>query len=102
MADSVLFSRVMEEYGSQEKEKEEEEQKTDRKREEKAADSVKDKGAGKKTHLMQAEERLTGSVSTTVYAKYLRFAGGLIWAPVILAMLVAYQGAQGEQYILTY
>ena len=96
MADSVLFSHVMEEYGTQDKDKDEEiEEKEGEKEEKKDADGDKSKD-GKATHLMQEEERLTGSVSTTVYAKYLRFAGGLIWAPVILAMLIAYQGAQGE------
>ena len=94
MADSVLFSRVMEEYGSQEEEKEEEEEEgKDGKSKEKSGD---DKAkSGKKGGLMQAEERLTGSVSTMVYVKYLRYAGGLLWAPIILALLVAYQGVQG-------
>lgn len=89
MADSVLFSHVMEEYGSQENDKDEGKEE----KEEKAGDDTKK--LGKKGALMQAEERLTGSVSSSVYASYLRYAGGLVWAPIILVMLAGYQGAQG-------
>ena len=91
MADSVLFSRVMEEYGSQEKEKEDKE---DEKPKEKSGSESNSK-LGKKGGLMQAEERVTGSVSSTIYVKYLRYAGGLIWAPIILFMLAGFQGSQG-------
>ncbi|KAJ3537700.1 hypothetical protein NM688_g6639 [Phlebia brevispora] len=96
MADSVLFSHVMEEYGTQDKDDDDEEDEADKKgggkRKEKVSDA-EDK-TDKKDHLMQAEERLTGSVSSTVYVKYLRYAGGLIWAPILLLMLTAYQGSQ--------
>ncbi|KAF8882127.1 P-loop containing nucleoside triphosphate hydrolase protein [Infundibulicybe gibba] len=44
--------------------------------------------------LMQAEERNTGSVSWDTYKKYLRFAGGIFWAPVILILLTITQAAQ--------
>ena len=96
MADSVLFSHVMEEYGTQDKDKDEDvEEKDGEKEEEKAADGVKSKDS-KEAHLMQAEERLTGSVSNSVYAKYFRYAGGLIWALIIVTMLVLYQGSSGK------
>ena len=49
-----------------------------------------------KSGLMQAEERMTGSVAASVYTKYLRQAGGIFWAPVILALLFLAQGAQGK------
>lgn len=92
MNDSVLFSRVMEEYGTHEKEEIEE------KREEKGAAKTdtesKDK-SGKQAHLMQDEERITGSVSGSIYANYFRYAGGLIKLPIILLLLTGYQGAQG-------
>ena len=91
MANSVLFSGVMDEYGNLEKEKGEKEGK---RAEEKPADGAKKKG--KKTGLMQEEERITGSVAGTVYAKYFRFAGGLIQVPIILLLLTGYQGANGE------
>jgi hypothetical protein len=45
--------------------------------------------------LMQVEERNFGSVEWDTYAKYLRFAGGLFWAPVILGLLAFVQGAAG-------
>jgi ATP-binding cassette, subfamily C (CFTR/MRP), member 1 len=92
MDDSQLFSRVMEEYGTREKEEEEPEAKAD--------DAGKEKGTkksktDKKDGLMQAEERLTGSVTGSVYKKYFQFGGGLFKIPVILLLLTCYQGAQG-------
>ena len=45
---------------------------------------------------MQAEERLTGSVLWSVYAEYLRYAGGLVWAPIIFLLLTLTQGASGK------
>ena len=45
--------------------------------------------------LMQTEERNTGAVKWTVYQKYLGFAGGVIWAPIIVLLLTLTQGAQG-------
>ena len=45
--------------------------------------------------LMQLEERNVGAVSWEVYKKYLRFAGGIVWAPVILALLILTQANQG-------
>ncbi|KAG5635613.1 hypothetical protein H0H81_010631 [Sphagnurus paluster] len=44
--------------------------------------------------LMQAEERNTGAVSWDVYKKYMRYAGGTFWAPIILVLLVLYEGSQ--------
>jgi ATP-binding cassette subfamily C (CFTR/MRP) protein 1 len=45
--------------------------------------------------LMQLEERNVGAVPWDVYKKYLRFSGGLIWAPVILVLLFISQANQG-------
>lgn len=90
MRDSVLFSRVMEEYGTREKEDDEEKIEED---EEKAKDVVKDKG--KKEGLMQEEERLTGAVSGSVYLEYFRYAGGIIKLPIILLLIAGFQGSQG-------
>lgn len=50
--------------------------------------------------LMELEERNTGSVTWTVYRKYLGFAGGATWAPFIFLLLVLMQGAQGNQLAL--
>ena len=38
--------------------------------------------------LMQEEERNTGAVGWDIYKKYLKNAGGIIWAPVIGALLL--------------
>ena len=92
MKDSVLFSRVMEEYGTHDKEEEEEAQKAEE--DDKAKDAKKDK-SNKKDGLMQAEERLTGSVTGSVYKQYFQFSGGLFKLPVILLLLTGYQGASG-------
>jgi ATP-binding cassette subfamily C (CFTR/MRP) protein 1 len=45
--------------------------------------------------LMELEERNVGAVPWDVYKKYLRFSGGLIWAPVILVLLIFSQANQG-------
>lgn len=42
------------------------------------------------------EERNTGAIPFIVYRKYLKAAGGLIWAPVILLLLTFMQAANGE------
>lgn len=94
MQDSVIFSRVMEEYGTQE---DKEENVEDTKEAEKVAKEAKE-GSGTRDELMQEEERLTGSVDGSVYAKYLRAAGGLFYFPLILLLLVGYQGAAGTSF----
>ena len=93
MGDSVLFSRIMEEYGSLDKVSVEEKVvKND-------GTALSDGGDGpiktSQAGLMQAEERLTGSVSFSVYAGYLRFAGGILWVPIIISLLILSQAAQG-------
>ncbi|KAI0700341.1 multidrug resistance-associated ABC transporter [Cytidiella melzeri] len=90
MNDSVLFSHVMEEYGTREKEEEVEEAKKDE-GVDKAKGVKKDKSD---KGLMQTEERLTGAVSGSVYKDYFRYAGGLIKVPIILLLLTGFQGAQ--------
>lgn len=97
MHNSVLFSRVMDEYGNLEKEKAEKEQK---KEQEKAIDGPKKEG--KKAGLIQEEERVTGSVAGKIYAKYFRFAGGLAQIPIMLLLLTGYQGSSGASVQLRY
>ncbi|KAJ7607493.1 multidrug resistance-associated ABC transporter [Roridomyces roridus] len=89
MQESQTFARLMEEHGNIQQE------------EDPAADdkmhTVADhKEAPKKPQaaLMQKEERVTGAVSAETYAKYLQYAGGIVWAPVILLLLTMAQGAQ--------
>ena len=98
MANSVIFSGVMEEYGSLQKEKADiEETAVD----EKCTDPSKPKGIKKGT-LMQEEERLTGSVAGEVYLKYFRFAGGVVRLPIILVLLVGFQGSSGASMTCTW
>ncbi|KAI0071668.1 multidrug resistance-associated ABC transporter [Panus rudis PR-1116 ss-1] len=91
MNNSFLFSRIMEEYGSLEKEKD-----TGNPEKTKELTTALDSKDMKKSQqtLMQEEERLTGSVSGTVYTKYIQYAGGLFLIPVILLLVTLYQGAQ--------
>ncbi|KAG6830040.1 hypothetical protein H0H92_002458 [Tricholoma furcatifolium] len=92
MSNSVLFSRLMEEYGRLEHDSDDE----DGVGEESRVDSD-DKGQHSKkpeAALMQTEERVTGSVSWKIYADYLRAAGGLIWAPFLVFLLTLSQGSQ--------
>ncbi|KAK7454037.1 hypothetical protein VKT23_011548 [Stygiomarasmius scandens] len=92
MASSVLFSRLMEEYGSQEREKETDTEKPEGLEGKVSAD---DKKTEKKVPaLMQQEERNTGAVSWTTYRKYLQFAGGITWGPFILLLLILGQVSQ--------
>jgi hypothetical protein len=49
--------------------------------------------------LMQAEERNTGAVTWNVYQKYLAYAGGVAWAPVIIGLLLLDEAARGEWYL---
>ncbi|OCH88007.1 multidrug resistance-associated ABC transporter [Obba rivulosa] len=94
MRNSVIFSRLMEEYGNLEKEAEsEKEEETEGKDSKSKSKDTKD-GDKQQASLMQAEERLVGAVAATVYTKYLRFAGSLMWAPILTALLVLSQGAQ--------
>ncbi|KAI0674258.1 multidrug resistance-associated ABC transporter [Trametes maxima] len=94
MQGGQTFARLMEEYGSLEKQ--EEAIPVPEKAPVKVKD-VKEKGRGpQKDHvaLMQSEERLTGAVASTVYTRYFKFAGGAAVFPVIMMFLVLSQGAQ--------
>ncbi|KAH9476201.1 ABC-type transporter cicA [Psilocybe cubensis] len=98
MMNSQIFSRLMDEYGNLEVE-EEEQAKSDAKKKnkgDKSANGGTEGGGMKKGNpaLMQLEERNTGAVTWSVYKKYLGFAGGVVWAPVIVLLLTLTQGAQ--------
>ncbi|KAF7982734.1 hypothetical protein HWV62_26606 [Athelia sp. TMB] len=89
MRDSVVFSRLMDEYGNLDQEKQQDPKAA---KEIVAVETVDAKKAD--ADLMTAEERETGAVTWGVYSNYLRFAGGLFWAPLILALLILSQAAQ--------
>ena len=94
MSDSVVFSRLMDEYGNLDQDKQQDPKAT---KEIVAVEAVDAKKAG--VDLMTAEERETGAVTWGVYSNYLRFAGGLFWAPLILALLILSQAAQGRSFL---
>ncbi|KXN89182.1 Multidrug resistance-associated protein 1 [Leucoagaricus sp. SymC.cos] len=95
MQDSVVFARLMEEHGSREQEEAEEEAgKKERKEKDGKGEGPGDGVAKKGGELMQTEERNVGAVTWDVYARYLRFAGGIIWAPIVIALLALTQGTQ--------
>ncbi|KAI0777639.1 multidrug resistance-associated ABC transporter [Trametes elegans] len=92
MANGQMFARLMEEYGSLEKQEEIIEPELVK---EKSAAKVKDAGPPKeRMALMQEEERLTGAVSWSVYAKYFKFSGGKTVLPMIVLWVCLSQGAQ--------
>ncbi|KAG6865425.1 hypothetical protein C0991_002663 [Blastosporella zonata] len=94
MSNSVVFSRLMEEYGSLEQVTEDVDKKKAGKAGAENADDTNQDGKKSNGALMQTEERNTGSVTWKVYSDYLRFAGGRIWAPIILLLLTLLQGSQ--------
>jgi ATP-binding cassette, subfamily C (CFTR/MRP), member 1 len=94
MGDSIIFSRLMYEYGNLEQEKQTEKPRTSEGKTAQKLDEFDNQAAG--GDLMQVEERNTGAVTWGIYSKYLRFAGGRVWAPVILLLLTLTEGAQGD------
>ena len=94
MGDSIVFSRLMYEYGNLEQEKQMDKSGKSEGDAAQKPDELNDQTAG--AELMQVEERNTGAVTWGIYSKYLRFAGGRVWAPIILLLLTVTQGAQGN------
>ena len=92
-SDGPVFSRLMDEYGN--------ESRKDNRKERIAGlanngiEPFEYKPNSAEDVLMQLEERNIGAVSWEVYKKYLQFAGGLVWAPVVLALLILTQANQG-------
>ena len=80
--DGQSFSRLIEEFGSLQREEEEEEEQNDTK--EKAKKDIKKVTSGKPgAALITEEERETGAVMLSVYKGYLRHAGSVLWGPII-------------------
>ena len=101
MENGRAFSRLMEEYGSLEKQEEDvaacaAKKKKEADAKELTASASPDRPLVKTTQaLMQEEERLTGAVSWSVYTKYFNYAGGLLMFPLVLLWITLAQGAQG-------
>ncbi|KAJ7459489.1 multidrug resistance-associated ABC transporter [Mycena galericulata] len=91
MKDGVVFSRLMEDYGNLDQDPE-----TSAVKGKKEAVAAEEEVDPKKAQaaLMQTEERMTGAVSWDTYSKYLKFAGGIVWAPIIILLLALAQAAQ--------
>ncbi|KAF5390987.1 hypothetical protein D9757_004049 [Collybiopsis confluens] len=89
MTSSGLFARLMDEYGNLEEYEEVEKKEVEK---EEVANTQSDKAEN--AALMQTEERVTGAVTWQTYANYLKFAGGVWWAPFLLLMLTLAQAAQ--------
>ncbi|EJD02283.1 multidrug resistance-associated ABC transporter [Fomitiporia mediterranea MF3/22] len=94
MKDGKEFARLLEEFGANE---ETELVDTDEDVDVKGDSSIKpiQSPDEKKPQqqLMTEEERNIGAVPLTVYKKYLKYAGGIIWAPTIILLLALTQGA---------
>ena len=99
MANSVVFAHLMEEHGNLESEPDQDDQLTDARRKLMDNKDAKfDEGGPKKADvgLMQIEERNTGAITWSIYHKYLRFAGSVAWAPLLVFLLTLSQVAQGK------
>jgi ATP-binding cassette, subfamily C (CFTR/MRP), member 1 len=98
MSDGPVFSRLIDEYGNSRKDTQKERIPGLAKN---AHKPLQYKPESAEDVLMQLEERNVGAVPWEVYKKYLRFAGGLVWAPVILVLLILAQGSQGWGFFFT-
>ena len=90
------LARLVEEFGSQEKNSEDTESLDED--EELDKPKAKQQGSEGQAALMQAEERNTGQVESVIYKKYLKAAGGLSWAPLLILLLALSQASQGTSY----
>ena len=100
-SDGLVFSRLMDEFGNAESRKDNQKERIAGL----AKNGIKPlqyKLDSSEDALMQLEERNVGAVTWDVYKKYLRFAGGLVWAPVILGLLILTQANQGRAEFLWY
>ncbi|KAJ3720533.1 multidrug resistance-associated ABC transporter [Lentinula raphanica] len=91
MSSNGLFTRLMDEYGNLDHEE------TDSTNKAAEKDEVEGPGSTNKAEnaaLMQIEERNVGAVGYQTYAKYLKYAGGIWWAPFIFLLLTLTQSAQ--------
>lgn len=110
MANSTVFSKLIDEYGNAESDDERADtdpkatvsRKGSRRKDSKAGaaeDSSDDVDDLKKQDgeggLMQSEERATGAVTWPIYKSYMQYAGGVFWGPLIFALLTLTQAAAG-------
>ncbi|KAI0371903.1 multidrug resistance-associated ABC transporter [Pilatotrama ljubarskyi] len=94
MKSGQAFSRLIEEFGSLDKQEDVEPNVEKPKTSKKGLIANVPGPQKERQALMQAEERLTGAVSWSVYSKYFEFAGGVAVFPMIIAWLVLSQATQ--------
>ncbi|KAK7049860.1 hypothetical protein VNI00_005290 [Paramarasmius palmivorus] len=90
MQNGPIFSRLISEYGQQNMD-------AGRGRKEQITTDAADKDDGiskARDALMQAEERSTGAVTWSTYTRYLKHAGTIAWAPIVLALLSLTQASE--------
>lgn len=93
MSHSVVFARLIEEYGNPDSRKQGAGATTTANGNQKEAQKGGDSPVS--DALMQAEERNTGAVTWDVWKKYLQSAGGYFWVPIILGLLLLSQANNG-------
>jgi len=92
LKDSVVFAHLIEEYGSHDKP----EHHVARRNIRKGTLGPIHLDHPDKVKLIQAEERVTGSVTWLTYTKYFRFAGSILWVPAIIILVLFSQAASGK------
>ena len=96
MVNGQAFARLMDEYGSLEKEAKADAAAAPNQKVTEVETEATSAPLEKTTQgLMQQEERLTGAVSWSVYTRYFRYAGGFFVFPVVVLCTVLAQGSQG-------
>ncbi|TFK23810.1 ATP-dependent bile acid permease [Coprinopsis marcescibilis] len=102
MANSTVFSRLVEDYGNAESDGEDEAGDADKhtrrdvaKKDGLEAPSEAEAKVGKKSNaaLIQEEERNMGAITGSIYSSYLKAAGGVSWGPWLLILLTLTQAA---------
>ena len=89
------FAKLIDEYGALETDAAEEDPDV-KGQDEKGKDGAEKKETkGTRGTLMSEEERNRGAVPATVYSKFLKHAGGVLWAPLIIFILALMQAASG-------
>ncbi|KAF9020670.1 multidrug resistance-associated ABC transporter [Hymenopellis radicata] len=90
--DGAVFSRIMDEYGSLEK------QGVAPNKRGTTMDDIKGEASiDKKDTLMQEEERFTGAVTWKTYRDYFRFAGTRLWGPLLFVLLLLNEASSGKR-----
>jgi ATP-binding cassette subfamily C (CFTR/MRP) protein 1 len=93
-----VFAHLIEEYGSVDQDEPQAKPSRKRKGSVHSDDSDDSDDGDTKTvdshsALIQAEERVTGKVTSATYLSYFRFAGSVLWVPAIIFLMILAQAA---------